>query len=148
MKLLIRAATKNDVEALLPLEKQGFHPSWTEGAILSEIDNNDTIFLVTEDEAKQIVGFAVLRLIGGEAELFQITTAAKHRREGIATHLLRRVIGDAKAAGVTKIFLEVRVSNDAAITMYERFGFTAVGLRRFYYIEPTEDAKVMMAELW
>ena len=146
----IRKATENDIDALLILERQCITPPWTEGALLSEIYNNDTVFLVSErqdEDAGQIAGFAVLRLIGEDAELFQIVADLNYRREGIATHLLNQVIKDAKNTGVTRLFLEVRVSNDAAIALYERFGFTSISLRKLYFIEPIEDARVMMLEV-
>ena len=57
--------------------------------------------------------------------------------------LVRAVLAAAARRGVREVFLEVRVSNTCAQKLYERHGFTEVGRRRNYYLEPVEDALVM-----
>ena len=142
----IIAADEARINELLQLDRECLSPPWTHGQMLSEIYNDDTLFMTTLNNGA-VVGFCVLRKIGDEAELFRIATSAEFRREGVATHLLHRVITDAKSAGVEKVFLEVRASNAAAIVLYERFGFKSVGVRRGYYTEPVEDAVVMRLEI-
>ena len=146
----IRHATENDIEVLMTLERQCITPPWTEGAVLSEIYNDDTVFLVLEKkdgDNAQILAFAVLRLIGEDAELFQIATDPAFRRRGLAKHLLQAAINEAKSAGVTRLFLEVRVSNAGAIKLYAQFGFKEIRVRQLYFIEPIEDASVMYTEI-
>ena len=147
----LRAAVAADIDALLALERECITPPWSEGAMLGEILHDDTVFLVAAQQLNgetapsdaPLCGFAVLRKIGDEAELFRIATSSAHRREGVAAHLLHKILTDAKTAGVRSVFLEVRASNSAAIALYERFGFVNVGHRKSYYAAPVEDASVM-----
>ena len=68
------------------------------------------------------------------------------RRGGVATALLRRVLGDGSKLGAVRATLEVRRSNDTARLLYERLGFSVVGVRRGYYTKPVEDAIVLWRE--
>ena len=93
-------------------------------------------FLVAEREGV-VAGFAVFRGVGeGEWELLNIAVARTFRRQGVARELLA-------ALPLGRIFIEVRASNTAARTFYERTGFTVLGLRRGYYQSPIEDGIVM-----
>jgi len=69
--------------------------------------------------------------------------ADQFRRRGHATRLLRFVLAEATAAGVTRATLEVRRSNVAALRLYDQFGFQVGGIRPDYYIQPVEDALIL-----
>jgi ribosomal-protein-alanine N-acetyltransferase len=74
-------------------------------------------------------GFLLLRVVADEAEV--ITLGVVRPRQGIATHLLQAALDRAK--GVARVHLEVAEGNAAALALYERFGFTRVGVRKGYY---------------
>ncbi len=91
-------------------------------------------------------------LAPGEAQILNLSVVPDARREGLGRQLLRRFIDDARRLGAEQIFLEVRVSNVAAIGLYDAEGFAAVGRRDGYYPgigadAPREDALVMRLSL-
>ena len=98
-------------------------------------------------ENEGVIGYAVLWCILDQGELANLAITPALRRSGLGSHLLRQVMRVAKEGGVEKLFLEVRESNQAAIDLYHRFGFNDVGLRRGYYQNPKEDARVMLVTL-
>ncbi|MEO8509485.1 MAG: ribosomal protein S18-alanine N-acetyltransferase [Betaproteobacteria bacterium] len=94
---------------------------------------------VAEREGR-IVAFGVLMLGPGEAQLLNLSVVPDARREGLGGELLRRFLADAVRLGAELVFLEVRVSNDAAIALYEREGFERIA-RRIGYYPPGPDGK-------
>ncbi|HET7041544.1 MAG TPA: ribosomal protein S18-alanine N-acetyltransferase, partial [Gemmatimonadales bacterium] len=87
-----------------------------------------------------LAGYTFCREIAGEAELLNLAVAPTARREGIGGRLLAAALAWADGRGARETFLEVRASNQAAIALYERVGFRAVGRRPDYYQHPAEDA--------
>ncbi len=87
-----------------------------------------------------IAGFVAYRPTGeGEWEILNLAVAPEARRTGVATALAEEMLARSKG----KVFLEVRLSNTAARKLYEKLGFSQVGLRRGYYQSPPEDGIVM-----
>jgi ribosomal-protein-alanine N-acetyltransferase len=86
-------------------------------------------------------------MIAEEAEILNLAVLGTRRRRGTGSRLMEDVIAACKAAGVRKIFLEVRESNEAARNFYSRMGFTEAGRRRQYYRQPAEDALVLMRKV-
>ena len=85
----------------------------------------------------------VLWLIVDEAHVATIATHPDFRRQGIGEKILTVALKDAAKAGATHALLEVRATNEAAQTMYRKFGFEAVGRRPKYYKDNGEDAILM-----
>ena len=97
---------------------------------------------VAEEEGI-VCGLVAFRTMADEAEILNLAVDSTRRRRGIGSQLMRDALETCKAAGVKKIFLEVRDSNQAAQRFYLRMGFTEVGRRREYYSRPLEDALVL-----
>jgi len=97
---------------------------------------------VAEEEGI-VCGLVVFRTMADEAEILNLAVASARRRRGIGSRLMEDTLAACKTAGVKRIFLEVRDSNDAARNFYLRIGFTEVARRRKYYSEPMEDALVL-----
>jgi len=98
------------------------------------------------DSAQELVlGFVGLWLMMGEAHIVTLAVRGSRRRCGLGELLLIRAIDVATANGQEVITLEVRRNNDAAISLYEKYGFTRAGLRRRYY-ENAEDAVIMTTQ--
>jgi [ribosomal protein S18]-alanine N-acetyltransferase len=102
---------------------------------------------VDEAGTSDVLGYAVLWCVLDQGELANIAVRPELRGRGLGARLLDEVVAACRRRGVTKLYLEVRDSNDAALRLYERFGFREVGRRRSYYQEPREDARVMALEL-
>ena len=79
-----------------------------------------------------VAGFSLVRTVAGESELLLIAVSPERQRHGIGTALLDDFLARARAAGVTRVHLEVRDGNDATL-MYHAAGFAPVGRRRNYY---------------
>lgn len=93
-----------------------------------------------------LAGFLCSWLVAGELQVQNLATRPQLRRRGIAARLLEHAIARGRAGGLTAVWLEVRVSNVAAIALYERFGFSARGRRPAYYADG-EDALIMTYQL-
>lgn len=114
---------------------------WSLEAFVQELDNPHSTTLAAVEEGV-VVGFVNVHLICGECSLNNIAVSAPYRRRGTASLLLKALIAEMRDRAEF-ITLEVRVSNDPAIALYQKFGFEPVGRRRNFYAHPTEDALLM-----
>ena len=134
-----------DIFAVAELEKQCFSDPWS-FQMLADTFINDRAATLAAEEGGRIVGYGFCVTAGEEADLANIAVDAGFRRRGIAAELLRRLEGEARAAGARKMFLEVRVSNAAAMMLYLRAGYVGRYARPRYYGDG-EDALVMEKKL-
>ena len=93
-----------------------------------------------------ITGFAGFWIMAGEAHLISLAVRETYRHGGIGELLFIATIDLAAQLKAHIITLEVRASNTAAISLYRKYGFIQVGLRRGYYIDNKEDAILMSTE--
>ncbi len=93
-----------------------------------------------------LAGFVVARVAAGETEILNIGVDPGVRRRGYGMRLLGAALEECRREGASRIFLEVRESNAAAIALYERSGFRRTGRRVKYYFDPVEDAVCMALE--
>jgi [ribosomal protein S18]-alanine N-acetyltransferase len=103
--------------------------------------NPRRVALVIEEELT-IRGFLVGRVLEGEWEIENIAIVGQARRRGLGTRLVGEFLDLARAQGAEAVFLEVRESNQAARSLYEKWGFLEGGRRPRYYRDPEEDAIV------
>lgn len=146
--MLIRLAHMDDLPALgLFIEHQPLGTGWTTDSLKETVENSqDSIWLAFDDEQKP-QAVLIARVVAGEAELLNIVVSKDRRRQGLGQALVKVLVGAMKQALVKRIFLEVRVSNQAAIKLYESFGFREVGRRARYYQPDQEDALVLACSL-
>lgn len=102
---------------------------------------------VAETEGGEIAGFLVARRIATDLEILNFAVRPSARRQGVGGSLLAEAMQWAKGFGAQQAFLEVRVSNLAALRFYERHNFQVTGRRPRYYTEPIEDGLVLSATL-
>lgn len=139
----IRPATPDDIPAMMVLERQAATAAkWSR----QEYDQlfaagPRRVALVIEGETG-VQGFLAARGIGSEWEVENIVIAEPVRRLGLGNRLLGEFLQQARAEGAQSVFLEVRESNQAARTLYERWAFVQSGRRPRYYHNPEEDAVV------
>lgn len=141
--MLIREMTAGDLPKVAALERRCFSDPWSEAIFRQSLTNPQSRFFVAVSE-DGIAGYAELAFALDEGDLTNIAVSPEFRRQGLGQALLDRVIGTASELKLSRLFLEVRVSNEPAIRLYEKNGFTDVGLRKDYYTDPREDARVMM----
>lgn len=140
--MVVRRAGPNDCEAVAAAEKVLFADPWSRRSFAELVDRPGVQFLVaTLDDA--VAGYAIAYAAADEAELANLAVVPARQRHGVGRRLLDAVLAAVQREGAVEIWLEVRPSNAAARALYERAGFTEVGLRRRYYDRPVEDAIVM-----
>ena len=133
------------VPQVAQLEKLCFADPWSEMSIESELKSIWSYWVVAvEDE--QVVGYVGSQSSIDETDIMNIAVHPGWRRRGIAESLIDYLIKDLKNRGSHALMLEVRVSNDPAIALYEKLGFRQVGLRKNYYRNPKEDALILRKE--
>ncbi len=136
-----------DIDAVIAIEEASFTSPWTREMYLAELDNAGiSFFYLARTPLGEIIGFCSFWRVLDELHLNNLAVAPEHRRSGVASALLRRVLGDGARFGAQRATLEVRSSNTPAQQLYERFGFTVAGVRRGYYSSPPEDALVLWKE--
>ncbi len=139
---IIRAMTHQDIDAILALEEKCFSLPWTRGMFEDELYNPNAFYLVLEISG-QICGYAGLWKIIDEGHITNVAVHPDFRRSGYGKRLIEALVDYAKMSELIGLTLEVRVSNVAAISLYERFGFKASGRRKRYYSDNNEDALIM-----
>lgn len=151
--VLVSPMTEHDLLEVVEIERTTGLSHWGWDAYHRELQSSDRgLMWVARLEAKlgkedSLAGYIVGRLIADELHINNVAVRDTYRRAGIATALLSRVLGEAKAYQAVRAFLEVRAGNEVAQALYERCGFTIVGRRRNYYSNPPEDALIMTAEM-
>jgi len=140
--VFIRNWTSDDNKAISRLEKVCFAYPWSEEMIIETASNdNFTGFVAVEND--EVVGYAGAVYAADTADIALVAVSPEHLRRGygysLVTELCRKLFSD----GVAYIYLEVRVSNGAALGLYRKCGFMPVGVRKKYY-ENAEDAIVML----
>ncbi len=142
MAFTYRYATESDVDAIVAIEEAAMSAPWNRDNYLEAI-NSEHAFILVAAEADVIAGFAVFYLTPPESELPDIVVSEKYRGQGIGRALLSESIALLKSQGIDTIFLEVRVSNTPARTLYTHTGFEEIGKRKYFYSNPIEDAICM-----
>ncbi len=127
------------------LEKLCFSAPWSENAISSELANPLSLWLVAVDGDK-VAGYVGSQSVLGEADMMNVAVSSQYRRQGVGEKLVRELIERLKNNSVHCLTLEVRQSNESAIAMYHKLGFSQVGRRPNYYFNPKEDALILRKE--
>jgi ribosomal-protein-alanine N-acetyltransferase len=115
---------------------------WPESSVKEAIAAQSAVALLSEAGGKTI-GFLIGRQAADEAEILNLAVVKESRRRGEGGALLEAALEEFRARGVSRVFLEVRDSNEAGIAFYGKHGFSKIGRREGYYREPFESAIVM-----
>ena len=127
-------------------ERICFWTPWSRNMLAEELDNACSAFLVAEDDAGKVAGYAGLQVILDEGYITNVAVRPDCRRQGVASQLLEVFMNFAKGNRLAFLTLEVRASNYDAIALYGSRGFRSVGRRKNYYEHPKEDAVIMTKE--
>ena len=136
---------RRHLRGVLRIEHQVYPRPWSIGLFLSELALRTTRIYLVAKVGTIVVGYAGLMLVAGDGHVTTIAVDPSWHRRGVGTRLLLELSHAGIAAGCTGLTLEVRVSNDAALDLYRRFGYAPAGVRKNYYAETNEDALVMWA---
>ncbi|SDB42574.1 ribosomal-protein-alanine N-acetyltransferase [Pseudobutyrivibrio sp. YE44] len=146
MALSYRFAKENDLQAIFHMEQASMNSPWSLKSYEEAFESDYSMILVAEQDG-QLAGFSVFYLTPPEAELPDIVVDEAFRGNGVGRFLLEKSIEELRKKDVETIFLEVRVSNIPARTLYEHLGFEQIGVRKYFYNDPVEDAICMRADI-
>jgi [ribosomal protein S18]-alanine N-acetyltransferase len=140
--MVVRSATLDDLDKLLELASRAKGAAlWTRSEYERGLDpTGGRVSLAVESEVEGVIGFVVARQTVDELEIENIAVDPRWQRRGAASMLLNSLLQQANQRGIFSVILEVRESNVAARTFYEKQGFIAEGRRRKYYSDPAEAA--------
>ena len=143
----VRPMQDADVEAVAEIESSAFTTPWKATTFRLLLDRPGAVLLVLEIPPVPVAGYAVLWCIQDQGELANIAVIPELRDQRLGAYLLDRVLDVARERSVESLFLEVRVSNVRARSMYVSRGFDEIGVRRDYYEKPREEARVLMKRI-
>jgi [ribosomal protein S18]-alanine N-acetyltransferase len=149
--------TSDDLVAVMEMEEVSFPSPWSIDTYKREIvTRNGSYWVVrptvgksvkegveTEIDIPRVLAYSGMWLLGDDAHITTIATHPAWRQRHIGEWLLIQMAGVARSHGVGALTLEVRIHNRPALALYEKLGFVAVGLRRGYYQDTGEDARLL-----
>jgi ribosomal-protein-alanine N-acetyltransferase len=138
----VRALQLSDLAAIEVIEQRAYPTPWSRSMFASELAKPTSICLGAF-EGLDLIGYVINSRYVDAWHIMNVAVAPEHQRRGVASRLLERLFEltrDDERRGYT---LEVRVSNEAAIRLYEQLGFEPRGIRRGYYTDNREDALIM-----
>ena len=138
----ISRMTEEHVPQVAALEAICFRDPWSEASVRSELTNPLSLWLVAT-ENDMVAGYVGSQTVLDESDMMNVAVHPDHRRRGIAESLVTALCDSLKQKGSSSLTLEVRSSNLGAIALYEKLGFTQVGLRKNYYRKPKEDTLIL-----
>ncbi len=145
--VIIRRMTKEDIDDVIKVEEAAYgQHHWSKESFLAELSNDLAKYFVLCDKDENLCAYIGCWQIFDEAHITNIAVSPNYRRRHYAEALLKKVIDDCIQNLVKYLTLEVRVSNLAAISLYEKYGFKSLGTRRAYYQDNNEDALIMWTE--
>jgi len=145
MKPTIRPMGEHDLDAVLTIEQASFSTPWCREHFEHEISAPHSFPYVVEINGV-VAGYVCLMSLFEEAQILDVAVAPEQRGRGIARLLMDHAVAVAMEKDAELLALEVRSSNVAAITLYERCGFVRTGVRQKYY-EGKDDAVLMEMDL-
>ena len=141
-ELIIRRMKEEDLAQVCAIEEETFSMPWSRSSFQETLSYYHTLFLTAELDG-EIAGYCGCYQSLEEAEITNIAVRRQLRGHGIGRRLLTELMRLGKEQGAFAYTLEVRVSNQAAIHLYESLGFVSFGIRKNFYERPREDAMVM-----
>ena len=141
--MTVRRATIEDAKEIFAIEMECFSVPWSLDSIETELLNEDKKLYYVIEDANGVVGYAGAWLVYDEGQITNIAIRPSVRRQGYGAKLTSALIEECFKRGMHEIFLEVRISNLSALSLYRQLGFTVKGMRKNYYSEPKEDAYIM-----
>jgi [ribosomal protein S18]-alanine N-acetyltransferase len=144
MMIEFRKLKLRDLAAIEEIERTSYPTPWSRSMFAGELAKPSSICLgAIEAEREELVGYLIISRYVDAWHVMNIAVAPEYRRRGIARSLMERLFEVTARDARRGYTLEVRVSNEAAIRLYEELGFKTRGIRRGYYTDNREDALIM-----
>jgi ribosomal-protein-alanine N-acetyltransferase len=143
----LRPWNTTHIEAIAAIDRQSFEHPWQVDSFRAELSRYDALNCVALDPAGEVIAFACSRLLLDELHILKVAVAVEHRKKGIATELMQRIMATARRRGAGEVLLEVRPSNQAGCSLYRKLAFHCIAVRANYYPDTGEDALVLKKTL-
>ncbi len=142
--MTIRKLELRDLPEIESIERDSYSTPWSRSMFAGELAKASSVCLgAFEEDTGELVGYLIVSRYVDAWHVMNIAVDPNRRRAGVATMLLERLFELTLGDGRRGYTLEVRVSNQAAIDLYQRLGFQPRGIRRGYYTDNREDALIM-----
>ena len=143
MSFSLRRLDLADLDAIEKIERASYPTPWSRSMFASELAKQSSSSIAAVADGGQLIGYLVLSRYVDAWHVMNVAVDPDHRRLGVASAMLSRLFDVTQADAERGYTLEVRISNLAAISLYESFGFVSHGVRRGYYTDNREDAVIM-----
>ncbi|MBP3821253.1 ribosomal protein S18-alanine N-acetyltransferase [bacterium] len=142
--ITIKRMDKSDLNGVIAIEESAYGSHhWSKESFYNELNNELAYYYSLFASNGVLVGYAGTWHILEEAHITNIAVKEEYRRKKYGEALLKRIIDDCYLEKIKYITLEVRVSNNPAINLYTKYGFSSFGVRKKYYQDNNEDALIM-----
>ena len=145
LDLKLQSLTSEHISAILELDQACFGGLWTLEGYQRELDspNSELLGLFSPVYGSKLLGMGCFWAILDEAHITILAIHPQFHRQGLGQLLLYSLLETASDRGLERATLEVRASNLAAISLYQKFGFKIAGRRKRYYQDNGEDALLL-----
>ncbi len=140
----LASMSRQDADLISALDSSLNPFAWSAQNFIDSLNARHSAWLLKQNS--NIIGFAVWMLVLDEAHILNIGIAKTHQRQGLGAYLLNEICKQSYALGAMRLFLEVRVSNTPALSLYHHFGFKEIARRKNYYQSSNgnEDALILL----
>jgi len=140
----LRALQLRDLNAIEQIEGRSYPTPWSRSMFAGEISKPTSLCMgAFEVESSRLVAYMIVSRYVDAWHVMNIAVSPEYRRRGVGRQLLEYLFETTRSDSRRGYTLEVRVSNAAAIALYESLGFRSRGIRRGYYTDNREDALIM-----
>ncbi|MBD2091870.1 ribosomal protein S18-alanine N-acetyltransferase [Microcoleus sp. FACHB-1515] len=144
MNLELHPLTDRWLDAAVELDRLALGGMWTRSGYQREIDSpNSELLILTSDSVNLPIALGCMWAILDEAHITLLAVHPDYQRQGLGQAMLLALLMAARRRNLSWATLEVRASNQVAIALYAKFGFTEVGKRPKYYPDNGEDALIL-----
>ncbi len=145
--IYITKMTKDDIDDVVAIEAEAYgEHHWSKSSFYEEMNNNLAKYYIAKTEKGETVGYAGTWHIIDEGHITTIAVKKDYMRKHIGEAIIVKIFEDCYINKIKYLTLEVRVSNEAAIGLYTKYGFSSLGTRKGYYQDNNEDALIMWTE--
>jgi ribosomal-protein-alanine N-acetyltransferase len=142
----LRRMNEKDLPFVLEIESLSYPNPWHLSSFKGEINNKpiSNPYVVIFKPLDRIIGYVIY----WHLQISNIAISPDYRQLGVGEAVLKKILHEVRCKGAEFVFLEVRPSNQAARSLYNKLDFKILGVRKGYYRNPAEDAIVMGLSLF
>ncbi|CAH0263253.1 Ribosomal-protein-alanine acetyltransferase [Massilia sp. Bi118] len=137
--LALRTMVVADIDEVYALEQSVFPHPWSRANFVDSLASGYDAWVLREPGEGALAGYFLLMHAVDETHLLDVAVSGARQGSGLGRFLLDRIAARSRAMGMESILLEVRPSNERALQVYERYGYTQIGRRKGYY--PAHEGK-------